>query len=51
MTKFILDKRPIVERKNLKRTFKVDEAYTEVDGGDIVLTVNEKNMKLITANT
>lgn len=26
----------------LKRTFKVDKAYTEVDGGDIILTVNEK---------
>jgi hypothetical protein len=30
----------------LKRTFKVDEAYTEVDGGDIVLTVNEKKYEV-----
>tara|TARA_R100000655_G_scaffold99982_2_gene144215 strand:- start:554 stop:871 length:318 start_codon:yes stop_codon:yes gene_type:complete len=30
----------------LKRTFKVDEAYTEVDGGDIILTVNEKKYEV-----
>ena len=30
----------------LKKTFKVDEAYTEVDGGDIILTVNEKKYEV-----
>ena len=30
----------------LKRIFKVDEAYTEVDGGDIILTVNEKKYEV-----
>lgn len=33
--------------QSLKRIFKVDEVCTEVDGGDITLTVNEKKYEVV----
>ena len=34
----------------LKRIFKAEEAYTEVDGGDVVLTVNKKKYEIYEAD-
>lgn len=30
----------------LRRKFNTDEVYTEVDGGDVVLTINEKKYEV-----